>query len=268
MLSWNDREWLNRITGGTVDLILLNQAKQRLDRETLEHLGYLLQGDEGALVVWGQPDGLDGVFEVTHHQQTDLYICGRYGIPFIDNAVPIPKRLAGLYSPSFPAMLSTWAIHALSKPGALVLGIGTIRGQVLEVAGASGRKGLELAVNSAKAIQPSGGWPGYPELSDPECLERFNGNYVVNENGCHVWKGKPDQDGYGRYSARGVQYKAHRYAYSTEFGPIPNPRLPLGHECGLRLCVNPYHLHIEPIVDNTAEAWRDRRARERAERQQ
>ncbi len=268
MLSINDREWLNRISRGMVGLILVNQAKQSLDRETLEHLGYILNGDEGALCVWGRPDGLDVVFEVSHHASTDLYVCGRYSVPCIDQSVPLPKRPPGMESPSFPATFSTWAIHALSKPGALVLGIGTIRGQVLEVAGASGRKGLELAVNSQKVIPPPGGWVGHAELTDPECLARFRSAYVVSETGCHIWQRPLDEDGYGRFSARGRQYKAHRFAYSVEFGPLVNPRLPLGHECGNRSCVNPYHLHLEPIHDNTAEAWRDRRARERAARQQ
>lgn len=263
MLEHQDPQWLDRLMAHSVGLFLINQSKTRLDRETLEHLRFTME-HEGALVVWGSPDGLDEVFDVRHHQTTDLYLCGSNGAPVPDATIELPKRPVGLYSPSFPASLSTWAVLSLSRPGDLVLGIGTIRGQVAEVGRASGRKVLELATKSAKVIPPEGGWEGYPELTDEECLERFNGNYVLTETGCHLWRGKPDQDGYGRYSAIGAQYKAHRYAYAAEFGPLVNPRLPLGHECGNRLCVNPYHLHLEPIPDNTAEAWRDRRARERA----
>ncbi|CAE6779363.1 hypothetical protein [Nitrospira defluvii] len=261
MLDGNDRQWLNRISAHSAGAILLNQAKERLDRETLENFAFLLQED-GALVVWGSPDGLDEVFTVRHHAATDLYLAGTIDAPVADASIPVPKRQA-VFSPSFPAMIATWAIQALSRQGDLVLGIGTIRGVVADVCRQSHRKGLELAGQTLKVEPPDGGWEGYPELTNEECLARFQTKWVKNENGCHIWQGKPDQDGYGRYSAIGVQYKAHRYAYCAEFGPL-NPVLTLGHECVVRLCVNPYHLHAEPQEDNTAEMWRDKRLRERA----
>lgn len=260
MLDTNDRQWLDRITAHSAGAILLNQAKARLDKETLEHLAFLLQ-EEGALVVWGSPDGLDDVFQVRHHVPTDTYLAGTIDAPVPDASVPVPKR-APVFSPSFPAMVSTWAIQALSRQGDLVLGIGTIRGVVAEVCRQANRKGLELAVQTLKVEPPPGGWPGHTELTNTECLSRFATKWVRDENGCHIWQGKPDQDGYGRYSAIGRQWKAHRYAFCAEFGPL-NPQLTLGHECVVRLCVNPYHLHAEPQEDNTAEMWRDKRARER-----
>ncbi len=261
MLDGNDRQWLNRIGAHSVGLVVLNQAKERLDKETLEHLGFLLE-DEGALVAWGSPDGLDEVFQVRHHAGTDTYLAGTIDAPVPDASIQAPKR-AAVFSPSVPAMVATWAIQALSRQGDLVLGIGTIRGVVAEVCRQAHRKGLELAVQTLRVTPPASGWPGYPELTNEECLTRFATKWVKNEAGCHIWQGKPDQDGYGRYSADGAQWKAHRYAYSAEFGPL-NPALTLGHECVVRLCVNPYHLHAEPQEDNTAEMWRDKRARERA----
>lgn len=260
MLDHNDRAWLNRITAHSAGAILLNQAKARLDKETLEHLGFLLQ-DEGALVVWGSPDGLDDVFTVRHHLATDTYLAGTIDAPVPDAAISVPKR-APVFSPSFPAMTSAWAIQSLSRQGDLVLGIGTIRGVVQDVCRQNGRKALELAVQTLRVEPPQGGWPGYPELTNEECLERFKTKWVKNERGCHIWQGKPDEDGYGRYSAAGAQWKAHRYAFCAEFGPL-NPQLTLGHECVVRRCVNPYHLHAEPQADNTTEMWRDKRARER-----
>lgn len=264
MLDTNDRQWLDRITAHSVEMILLNQAKERLDRRTLEHLGFLLE-DEGALVVWGSPDGLDEVFTVRHHVATDLYLAGTIDAPVPDASVPVPRRQA-VFSPSFPAMVSTWAIQALSRQGDLVLGIGTIRGVVQDVCRQSHRKGLELATQTLKVASPEGGWEGYPELTDEECLARFATKWVKNEAGCHIWQGKPDEDGYGRYSAIGKQWKAHRYAHACEFGPTHNSKLTLGHECQVRLCVNPYHVHLEPGTDNTAEMWRDKRARERVKK--
>lgn len=261
MLDTNDRQWLDQITAHSVVLILLNQAKERLDRRTLEHIGFLLE-DEGALVVWGSPDGLDDVFTVRHHLATDTYLAGTINAPVPDASIPVPRRQA-VFSPSFPAMIATWAIQALSRQGDLVLGIGTIRGVVQDVCRQNARKGLELAVQTLRVEPPEGGWPGYPELTDKECLERFKTKWVKDANGCHLWQPNTDEDGYGRFSAIGRQYKAHRFAYACEFGPIVNTRLTLGHECQVRRCVNPYHLHLEPGTDNTAEMWRDKRARER-----
>lgn len=261
MLDENDRRWLGRIAAHSMGLIMLNQAKQKLDRATLEHLTFLLD-DDGALAVWGDPAGLDDVFAVRHHTATDLYLSGTIDAPLPDASVEVPRRTR-VYSPSFPALITTWAIQALSNQGDLILGIGTIRNIVVSVSRQNGRNGSELATQTLRVEPPKGGWPGYRELTDPECLERFKTKWAQDANGCHVWQGKLDDDNYGRYSAMGVQYKAHRYAYATEFGPLPNPKLTLGHECGNRACVNPYHLHLEPQVDNTAEMWRDVRARQR-----
>ena len=261
MLETNDRQWLDRVTAHSVGLILVNQARERLDHRTLENLGFLLKED-GALVVWGSPDGLDQVFTVRHHRGTDTYLAGTIDAPVPDASIPVPKRQP-VFSPSFPALVSTWAIQSLSRQGDLVLGIGTIRGVIQDVCRQSHRKGLELAVQTLKVTPPDGGWEGYPELTDEECLTRFKTKWAKDENGCHLWQPNTDQDGYGRFSAIGRQYKAHRFAFCAEFGPIVNTKLTLGHECQVRRCVNPYHLHLEPGTDNTAEMWRDKRARER-----
>lgn len=88
--------------------------------------------------------------------------------------------------------------------------------------------------------------------------------------GCWVWKYRTDRDGYGRIAVRqGVREEAHRTAFETFVGPIPDglqldhlchntdADCPGGRRCGHRRCVNPAHL--EPVTALTNSQRRDRR---------
>lgn len=63
--------------------------------------------------------------------------------------------------------------------------------------------------------------------------------WVVEENGCWIWQGTIDQDGYGRYRANGQDRLAHRVAYENVYGPT---KYPLHHLCHERKCMRPDHL--------------------------
>ena len=69
----------------------------------------------------------------------------------------------------------------------------------------------------------------------------FEDGYSVDqETGCHVWQGRLYK-GYGRFH----RIPAHRWAYQSKVGPIPEG-LPLDHTCRNRACVNVAHL--EPVT--------------------
>jgi hypothetical protein len=97
--------------------------------------------------------------------------------------------------------------------------------------------------------------------------ELYENRYEVNENGCWLWTGTINTEGYGVLGSR-PQHKAHRWMYEKLVGPIPDLpedfRLhikrrtsPLDHtchngtdcrggsQCLHRRCVNPEHL--EPV---------------------
>jgi hypothetical protein len=72
---------------------------------------------------------------------------------------------------------------------------------------------------------------------------------------CWMWTASKE-NGYGQFWAEGRNWKAHRYAYEKEVGPIPKG-LDLDHtchtsacklvkDCPHRACVNPAHL--EPVT--------------------
>ena len=83
----------------------------------------------------------------------------------------------------------------------------------------------------------------YP-LSDAD-IERF-WSKVDKSEGCWVWRGKPDRDGYGCIQLARPKRKrlAHRVAYQIANGEIPDGMYVL-HRCPGKhnpLCVNPEHL--------------------------
>lgn len=71
--------------------------------------------------------------------------------------------------------------------------------------------------------------------------------YVIDENGCWVWQGAMNKNGYGlcQSSLLGRVIAAHRVYWERRHGPAPDG-LDLDHLCRNRACVNPDHL--EPVT--------------------
>lgn len=74
--------------------------------------------------------------------------------------------------------------------------------------------------------------------------ERFE-TYFSRADGCWLWTGRLDQDGYGHFRQDYRRTGAHRFAYEYFVGPIPRG-LVVDHLCRVRHCVRPDHL--EPVT--------------------
>jgi hypothetical protein len=89
-----------------------------------------------------------------------------------------------------------------------------------------------------------------PQARDP--VERFREKVgPPTEEGCWPWAGFLHPSGYGmfyrgRVEGRARGCRAHRFAYETFVGPIPEG-LTIDHLCRNRWCVNPEHL--EPVTN-------------------
>jgi len=88
----------------------------------------------------------------------------------------------------------------------------------------------------------------------------FDENLERAENGCLLWTGKTDKDGYGRRGSRYGESRAHRYSYARSKGPIPKGVL-IRHTCDNPACCEPEHLvpgdqmqNIQDKVDRDRQA--------------
>lgn len=72
------------------------------------------------------------------------------------------------------------------------------------------------------------------------------------DDGCWVWTSWIQPNGYGYFWLDGARY-AHRVAYEIAVGPIP-AGLVIDHLCANKSCVNPAHLEVVTIGENTRRA--------------
>lgn len=73
--------------------------------------------------------------------------------------------------------------------------------------------------------------------------------FSVADNGCWMWNGYRDKRGYGRTSANGKSWLAHRLFYTCHRGEIPDGKVVM-HSCDTPSCVNPEHLSAGTQRDN------------------
>lgn len=67
---------------------------------------------------------------------------------------------------------------------------------------------------------------------------------------CWIWTAARHIKGYGQFWHLGKMSQAHRVAYESLVGPIPNG-MQLDHVCHMRCCVNPEHLHPVTSKENS-----------------
>lgn len=80
---------------------------------------------------------------------------------------------------------------------------------------------------------------------------------LPNGEGCMLWTGSTDRDGYAQFFAAGRMRKAHQLSYVLAYGPIPEG-LEVDHVqsrgCRNRHCVAPLHLEAVTHAENMRRA--------------
>lgn len=88
--------------------------------------------------------------------------------------------------------------------------------------------------------------------------ERFEAKVIKGEQ-CWIWNAHKNNKGYGVINVDGKVVLAHRVAYQTKYGPIPEG-MKILHECDNPRCVNPNHLRLGTQLENMQDMYRKGRA--------
>lgn len=85
-------------------------------------------------------------------------------------------------------------------------------------------------------------------LSDLDVIRFWGLVDKSNPNGCWLWRGQINQDGYGLFQRGGNRFFAHRVAYALLFGELNE--MCGCHKCDTPLCVRPNHIFPGTLLDN------------------
>jgi hypothetical protein len=85
----------------------------------------------------------------------------------------------------------------------------------------------------------------------PDLLERF-WSHVHKTDGCWLWTGGKDRDGYGMFTQDDTTIKAHRFSWFIHNGPIQSQRF-VCHTCDSPDCIRPDHLFLGDPKDNSGD---------------
>lgn len=75
---------------------------------------------------------------------------------------------------------------------------------------------------------------------------------VKKDDGCWVWVGEVQPNGYGRMQFHSRRMSAHRLGYMLQVGSIPDKHL-IHHKCQNRSCVRADHLAAISPAEHTRE---------------
>lgn len=94
----------------------------------------------------------------------------------------------------------------------------------------------------------------YMARPSPKIMVRFFDKIFVSPNGCWIWTGSLDTNGYGKFKLNGKSRSVHRISYAFFNREIPEG-MTVNHTCCKRCCVNPDHLELMTMSENGRDSW-------------
>ncbi len=92
-----------------------------------------------------------------------------------------------------------------------------------------------------------------------EGMARYQNNISTNGvDGCAIWVGMQDVDGYGKMTIGNKGIRAHRLTWMMHFGKIPEG-LGVLHRCDVPLCQNKKHLFLGTSTENANDRHQKKR---------
>ena len=94
----------------------------------------------------------------------------------------------------------------------------------------------------------------HPDWLTRTIQQRFDEKWMPEPNsGCWLWTSTLTSKGYGSFHLNKYNRQAHRVAWQLYRGEI-HSGLDVLHDCDVKCCVNPNHLHLGTAHDNAVEA--------------
>lgn len=85
-------------------------------------------------------------------------------------------------------------------------------------------------------------------------LESLLSRVNIQDDGCWIFTGCLDSQGYGQIGFQCVRERAHVISYRLHFGEIQSGMC-ICHSCDVPSCVNPDHLFLGTREDNIRDMW-------------
>jgi len=86
-------------------------------------------------------------------------------------------------------------------------------------------------------------------LSEGDILRFWSGVAIKQPTECWLWQRAVDTGGYGNFSVRHRNIRAHRISCALKHGPIPAGFMVL-HNCDTPACCNPDHVYVGTAKQN------------------
>lgn len=91
-------------------------------------------------------------------------------------------------------------------------------------------------------------------MPDTDTIVIWLTNKSHTEDGCLIWDGYVNRDGYGKGTLMGTGYLAHRLMYEAYYGKKIEPAQVIMHTCDKPLCIEPTHLNAVSQAENVRDA--------------